>query len=203
MRTAIFLLSAGITLFLLKSCSPEPDDKALFTTNCSSCHRLVEPALLPKSVWENRVLPEMAARMGIRTLGYDPAIQLPPGEYDLARAHGFYPDVATIGLEDWEAVRRYVLAHAPDTLPLPPPVSLHPLEGFTPRSLSLDDRDGSLVSYIGKGTDGLIVGDGYGQLASLTPDNRLDTLISLRLPLVHFTAGDRDSLLLEIGNIYP
>ncbi|WP_198664900.1 FG-GAP repeat domain-containing protein [Lewinella sp. IMCC34191] len=203
MRIVLFLFVAGISLFLLKSCSPEPDEQKLFTSMCGSCHQVVDPSLLPRAIWEKRVLPEMAARMGIRAVDYNPANYLPPGEYELARAHGFYPEMPTVDREDWQTVRQYILDRAPDSLTLPPVGELAPLEGFVARPLSLDDRDGSLVTYIGKGEGGLNVGDGYGQLTRLAVNDRVDTLPGLRFPLVHFTASGTDSLLLEIGNIYP
>ncbi|PPK85796.1 VCBS repeat protein [Neolewinella xylanilytica] len=203
MRSIFFLLLAGLALIALKACSPKMGDEALVKETCSSCHRFVAPALLPRSIWEKRVLPEMGARLGMLTFGYDPARQLPPGEYELALAHGFYPQAPTLDPEAWERVRQYILTRAPDTLPLPRPLHLDSLSGFVARPLTLDDQDGSLITYIGQDASGLIVGDGYGQLTRVSPAGAVDTLVNLQLPLVHFTSTGEDSLLLEIGNIYP
>ncbi len=203
MRSILCLVLASLLLFTLKACSKEEKTEEVVAKTCSSCHLPVTPASLPKSVWEKRVLPEMAARMGLRTLGYDPANQLPPGEYDLARAHGFYPDVPTMGLEAWQEVRRFILEQAPDTLERAPLLRMDTLDQFIPRPFNIDGRDGALVTYIGKGGPGLIVADGYGQLTAVGMDGQMDILAKLRLPLVHFSVDDQDSLLLEIGNIYP
>ena len=202
MRPTLFLLLTTLLLLCAEGCREDLGPEALTRRTCSSCHTYVPPEALPKSVWSERILPEMAARMGIATFRYDPSQQLPPGEYDLARAHGFYPEAPTLRAGDWETVKKFILSNAPDTLAAPPALELDSLRQFTARTLSLDDRAGSLVSFIGKGTEGMVVGDGYGQLWNVSPEGEAKSILSLTLPLVHFTGG-ADSLLLEIGNIYP
>ncbi|THH40075.1 FG-GAP repeat domain-containing protein [Neolewinella litorea] len=197
-----FLLGLGV--LALGRCTPEPNARELVARHCGSCHLAPTPESLPRAVWEKRVLPEMGARMGMRTLGYDPAGQLSPEEYDLAVAHGFYPDVPVVSYDDWTAIRNYILERAPDILPAPPLLRLDSLPGFAPHPLDVDGKGGSLVSFLGYGPGGLAIGDGYGRLHRLDRAGQLDDLLSLRLPLVHYhpdsVSGD---LLLEIGNIYP
>ena len=202
MRPALFLFLACTLLFCAEACQEELGPEALTRRTCSSCHTYVAPQALPKAVWSDRILPEMAARMGIATFRYDPSYQLPRGEYELARAHGFYPAAPTLTAAEWKTVREYILSQAPDTLAAPDRVALDSLTQFTPRKLAVDDRPGSLVSFIGRGEDGLVVGDGYGQLYQVSPHGEATSLLSLEYPLVHFTGGE-DSLVLEIGNIYP
>lgn len=58
----------GLTvLFLigLVACTPSKKERAeaLYDKQCSSCHIARSPQDLPKHLWKESVLPEMAARM--------------------------------------------------------------------------------------------------------------------------------------------
>ena len=170
---------------------------------CGTCHVAPDPGSLPRAVWERTVLPEMGARMGMASMGYDPAGRLPPGEYALARAHGFYPPAPTLPLAEWEALRRYILDRAPDSLAAPPPLPLAPLESFAARPFAVEDRGGALISYLGRGPDGLVAGDGYGRVVTDVLSGDTLPRRSVRLPVVHYLPSPGGDLLLEIGNIYP
>ena len=204
MRT--FFLSGLLLLLgvvLLSRCAAEPDPEALFTQHCGSCHQPPAPASLPKGVWQQSVLPEMGARMGIPAFGYDPARNTSAEEFALIRDHGFYPDTPTLPYDDWTLIQQYILDLAPDSLPAPPRFALEPLRGFTPHAVDTDGKGGSLVTYIGQGTEGLFVGDGYGKVTSVTPDGVRTPVAEGRAPITHFTEGTAGRLVLEIGNIYP
>ena len=199
MRTAVFLGLASL-LLLFSRCQREPaTPEALHATHCGSCHVAPSPATLPKSVWQTSVLPEMAARLGIATMGYDPEIILGAKEYALARAHGSYPETAALDYGDWERLRDYIIAAAADSLTASPLHSLTDLKQFTPISGTTEDRSGSLVTFIGTDAAGrLISGDGYGTLQCADT-----TLARARAPIVHYQAQSTGDLYLEIGNIYP
>ena len=208
------LLTGGLigVLLLLSFCSSEstqPKQAEQYATVCGSCHLPPDPAALPKEVWQHSVLPEMGARMGLNSYGYDPFTVLGETEYTLARAHGQYPDEPTISYEVWQEVVEYILSLAPDSLALAPLPALAPLEAFTPRTATTEDKGGSLVSFIGFRPGGLTVGDGYGSLQSIntTDSDNAPTRAPLtqagRLPVTHYRARPAGDLLLEIGNIYP
>ena len=75
MRNSLTIFILGL---LLSSCSnSEQQPEVLFATRCGSCHLAPDPAALPKAIWRDKVLPEMAARMGIVENGYDPLKKLP------------------------------------------------------------------------------------------------------------------------------
>ncbi|NJB84703.1 hypothetical protein GGR26_000448 [Lewinella marina] len=196
-----FLLGLGV--LLLGRCTPKPQARELVERHCGSCHLPPDPAALPRAIWEQRVLPEMGARMGMRSMTYDPAGQLAPEEYDLAVAHGFYPDLPTLSYDDWTAIQAYILERAPAALPPPPALPLDSLPGFAPRFIDVDGKGGSLVTFLAPGPDGLAIGDGYGQLHLLDPTGKLHKHHGLTLPLVHYQPTPTGDLLLEIGNIYP
>ena len=211
LRHRMSLLTGFFAVLLLSYCATdlaEPTDEERFVTICGSCHLPPDPAELPKAVWTESVLPEMAARMGLATYGYDPAMKLGEAEFALARAHGQYPEMPTVTYDEWEAVRAYILALAPDTLPLSSAPRLAPLARFSPQSLRVEQKGGALVSYLGEKNGRLVVGDGYGSLVTFpysgaTRAPKPDTLSQGRLPLTHYQSRPAGDLLLEIGNIYP
>ncbi|WP_116125018.1 FG-GAP repeat domain-containing protein [Lewinella sp. IMCC34183] len=207
MRYTLFLLLlVAIALAPAGGCAPATEDVPppdLLAQACGGCHLPPAPTDLPRAIWERRVLPEMGARLGFPSLGYDPAAALPPGEHALAVAHGFYPEVPTLSYDAWHDVRAYILDRAPDTLAAPPRLRLDSLRGFTVKPFSVEDRGGSLVSFLGAGPAGLLSGSGYGELAAVDPDGPARPVHNVRLPVVHYQADSAGDLLLEIGNIYP
>ena len=191
------------TLLLLAYCQTVPPGERLLDEHCATCHIGPAPASLPKSVWSRSVLPEMGARMGITTLGYDPLTELGPTEYAAARAAGHYPDQPTIDYDDWKVLCDYIVAQAPDTLPAPPPLAPGPLTGFTPTPLAIENKPGALITYLGPASaPGLVSGDGYGKLTVADRDTTV-TRLTAKAPIVHYRAAPRGDLYLEIGNIYP
>ena len=201
------MIYGGFVLLLLVvsfQCRTTESGADLYAISCGGCHLLPSPADLPKSVWAESVLPEMGARLGIQTPGYDPFAGMPFTESATIQAKGFYPANPQISQENWHRLVEYVLARAPKTLPAPPRVDLHPLAGVVVDTLDLDGRPGALVTYLGA-TDGqLRAGTGYGSLYTVdaalenaTVDQRFRTsLVDVR------TAAGR-TFVLEMGKIHP
>ncbi len=112
----IGLLIVGFfTWFLIKS-SAERGEK-LAKTHCSSCHQFPEPSILPKSVWEKKLLPEMKKRMGLgdmdemlKTLSYQ--------DLTYFSDKGIYPMNPSVSEKDWQKIVDYYLENAPEE-PLP------------------------------------------------------------------------------------
>ena len=80
-------------------------EQALFTSYCASCHIAPDIASLPKDIWKNEVLPEMGARMGIKTAGKHPYYKLPFHEQTAVIKTGTYPSKPIIPLEDWKLLQ--------------------------------------------------------------------------------------------------
>lgn len=203
MRKTVVLSILSLLLLTHSRCGQPEKASALHANHCGSCHEAPAPAALPKSVWKETVLPEMAARLGIATFGYDPELILGPDEYALARAHGHYPATPALTHDDWHRLYDYIIDLAPDTLEAPPQIELQALTGFTPRTYNVDRQSGSLITYAGQTNDGsLITGDGYAKLTPLGP-NAPRPIVTARAPIVHHQPHPAGDLLLEIGNIYP
>lgn len=93
--------------------------KLLAQKYCQGCHLLPDPSLLDKKTWVNSVLPNMALRLGIRTVGTDPYADLPEVEIKAIRPLGIYPETAVLSESDWQLLVSYFEKEAPDVLPPP------------------------------------------------------------------------------------
>lgn len=108
----LYLFVAGTVTFLFYSClNNDQKDSRIAHNACASCHLFPEPELLDKKTWEAGVFPQMAFRMGI-----DYAALSEISEADQPEVTKTLPPNAMVSKEDWEAIKRYYLSKAPDTL---------------------------------------------------------------------------------------
>ncbi|MEM8890728.1 MAG: hypothetical protein AAGD28_22315, partial [Bacteroidota bacterium] len=141
-----FCLYALIMCFFLgTSCTPEAEkEQALFEQECSTCHQLPDIQALPKSLWEKEVLPEMAARMGIKEEGYNPLKDYTFKEMGAVIKSGIYSKRRSLSDRDWKRIKNYVLKQAPEELEQKLLYQERkPLKGFKARSISLDSIRGA------------------------------------------------------------
>lgn len=165
------ILLIFLILFVAVACSPDRKDKAelAYQNYCSSCHIAPKPEELPKHLWEQSVLPEMGARLGIDEPGYNPLENLSLDEQYSILQTGVYPSTRLIDPDDWELLKRYILTHAPDSLPATQgEVPVEALTQFLPRTIKLDSLPGTLISYLGlsENNSKLITGEVSGKLAA-------------------------------------
>ncbi|MDF1698084.1 MAG: VCBS repeat-containing protein [Saprospiraceae bacterium] len=112
------IICAISLIFSLLSCTPldqEAVAKSKYETYCGSCHKLPKIENITKSIWENDVLPEMAARMGYFYNDYDPYTNSMEENY-FTRISNVYPQKQLIRTEDWNKIHDYILSHAPDSI---------------------------------------------------------------------------------------
>jgi len=136
---------------LLISCSSEkrPREIVLFETHCASCHIAPEIHDLPKDIWENNVLPDMAARMGLITSENHPYYKLTFPEQIAIIKTGVYPSKPIIEERDWELLKNYILDMAPDSLRKNiDTVNSSSLSQFTAQPIKLDSVKGSLYTFL-------------------------------------------------------
>jgi hypothetical protein len=93
--------------------SVEEKEKRLAEQHCGSCHVFPEPQLLPKEIWANSVLPNMAFRMGLTDL-MNAKKYIP--EEDLVTVASTLPGAPMVSEEDWRAIVNYFNRNAPDEL---------------------------------------------------------------------------------------
>lgn len=157
--------------FLLLACGESSFERGqvLFTQKCSTCHLLPEINDLPKFLWEEAVLPEMAARMGIKEGDYNPVKDFPYEELlavNKARVYGQKP-LLTEG--EWKLLKAYILDQAPDSIPaIDNQWISEKWKEFTPVPVALNTVKGSQITFLHFDTvqEKLLLGDMRGHLMS-------------------------------------
>ncbi|MEQ9583286.1 MAG: hypothetical protein RIM68_14220, partial [Arenibacter sp.] len=85
--------------------------------HCSSCHLFVKPELLPKSSWQNDVLPAMGNRLGIYKGNVRPDSLFDNGRSgEVVKKANIFPERPLIAQADWNKIVDYYLDNAPDTI---------------------------------------------------------------------------------------
>jgi len=205
-KAALIIFLTG----LLFSCQPSREKKqvALYETYCAACHKAPERKDLPKAIWAEKVLPEMGARLGIRENGYSPyeGISLTE-EYQIIQS-GIFPSKPIIKEEDWQLLKEYILAGAPDSLPgIERKTAFTPSDQFTPHPLVLDTLKGSMYTFLELQPPGphLMVGDLYGRLS--TYDFSSGTIKDIgrfgKGGITDYTATDSCAYVTSIGYLNP
>jgi hypothetical protein len=121
---------------------PQPSGKSgkeLAELHCASCHAYPEPSLLDKKSWMEKLLPNMGARLGIKTKDYDPYKGMEQMDVMMIQAGEAYPEKPRIAQEDWDKIVQYYQATAPEKLDLPKPNQIDELKGFTLKKLPKND----------------------------------------------------------------
>lgn len=93
-----------------------PDNQsgaALAKIYCASCHLFPSPNLLDQATWKNKVLPNMAWRLGIRTGYPSPYKEMDSSEAILVRGLNIYPNSPTISIVQWQKIFNYYVSNAP------------------------------------------------------------------------------------------
>src|SRR5665213_383786 len=107
-----------VAIILSSSFNPskkrKQDPKVIFEAYCGSCHLPPDPQDLPKDIWQNHVLPAMAARLGISYPNYNPEEGLKPEEIDTLKKHNYFPRQPLISQNDWDIIVNYILKKAPE-----------------------------------------------------------------------------------------
>ncbi len=197
------------SIFLWISCS-SPDQKKeviLFKTYCASCHILPNIDDLPKDIWATKILPDMAARMGIRDGKYNPLRGLGYDEMEAIILKEIYPKRPVIDIESWKLLKNYIINLAPDTLlSIGYSNTSSELKQFKAIPISLDSSQGSFITFLqyNNNEKKLWVGDITGNLLEYDFLNqRTKKLQNFGTALVDFTKKDTISYATAIGILDP
>lgn len=198
-----------LSLLFLFSCSNFTEQanspKENFTTYCASCHLAPDPANIPKRIWKNKVLPEMAARLGYRYNGYNPMAKFSMEENLFIRASNIYPTESKIDSTTWNQIHAYILENAPeeikvDTLRKNRNVKL---TQFVAKPISLDEEDLSVITNIQFDSieNNFIVGNAFGKTTHYPSSD--DTVQSFKSPLIAYQRLGEVEYFTEIGFMNP
>ncbi len=196
-------------ILLCLACSGRKEKRAveLYASHCASCHKAPEINNLPRDIWESSVLPDMAARMGIRDSTYNPFAGLSYREYEAVVNSGIYPLKPTISREDWELLQHYILKNAPEEMPVSDSSNdLEYLTQFEASPISLDSIPGSFFTFLqfDEQTANLILGDMSGELLNYNFKNESLTIVDqYETALVDFSVSQGSTYATSMGNMNP
>jgi hypothetical protein len=162
---------------------------------------------LPKSMWSERVLPDMAARMGIKEGDYDPLKGMGYEEMEIVMRSGVYPRRPLLKPEEWQILKDYILSNAPDSLAGPQEsITYSNQNQFISESIALDEIPGSYFTYLGFEANGQIIraGDISGNLLEYDNETgKTKTLHTVKSAVVDFYQNDSVSYITDIGILDP
>ncbi len=221
------IFSLALLIGLLFSCSgnkkelQETEFKEIPATNlsgnqlakihCSSCHLLVKPELLPKSVWHNDVLPAMGHRLGIYKGHVRPDSLFDKGRSgEVVKKANIFPERPLIAEADWNKIVDYYLDLAPDSL-IPPKKTKKikmGLEHFKYREPAFSHIPAltTMVKILPENR-GVVFADSkrnINSLTFLTKDLEKDFVLGLKTAPVHYYESYDTIYLTTAGkNIFP
>ena len=209
-KHGIFLLMFPILLGTLSCGRQEAKERKaaeLYQTHCARCHVAPEPGQLTKELWSERVLPEMAARMGIREEGYDPMQGLAYEEMEILHKAGIFPFTPVIEPKDWELLKEYVLSRAPDTLTRQSAgMTYADQDRFSALPVALDEIPGSYFTFLDFDEDSgkLWAGDISGSLLEYDfRSNSSESLYKVEHAITDFTSKDTVAYITDVGILDP
>ena len=154
------VLVFGAFILSIGACTTSKEERAkkLYNVQCASCHLLPSPKDLPKEIWRTGVLPEMAARMGIRDSNYNPFAGRSFGEREQMIRSGVYNTKPSLSKKEWTLLKDYIIQMAPDSLTQIPTRTLRKdLSLFNERPINLDSVPGSSISFLDVAKDGTVM----------------------------------------------
>lgn len=199
---------AGLTLILFQFVIQKKEEgQVAFESYCASCHVLPNPSDLTKTVWDKYLLPEMGARLGIKTPGYDPFKRLDMEESFYLKNTNTYPETPQIKAADWAQLKKYILKHAPDSLDLSRSKIPNPLKlkQFKASLRSVDQRPGAFVTCLNyqPSQKNLVIGNAYGELYSWKNFKENELTHTFGSPIVNFIQEGNKEYVTEVGFLHP
>ncbi len=179
-----------------------------FQSNCTSCHLAPGPEKLPKHIWDEQVLPEMGARLGIKVRDYNPMKELDMLEYSIVQRYGTYPEKPVISQQEWDSLTSYILKLAPE--------EIRPDENranrsdsirqFVPSPYQIDpEKNRPLLTYLNiNDSNGKVEGAfGTGSFWNWHEGGKMEINSLFNFPVIHTqTIGDVEYIL-EMGMLHP
>lgn len=199
----VIILSSSFNLAAPKKVDP----KAIFEAYCGSCHLTPDPQDLPKDIWQNHVLPAMAARLGISYPNYNPEEGLKPAEIDTLKKHNYFPDQPLISQNDWDIIVNYILKKAPENDPLDNIRILRnrKLKQFIRKDFPIDGNPGSMITGLkfNPVSKRLWIADINKTISIWQYGKGVIKRIKTESPVVDFDFHGDTTYFTEIGNLYP
>lgn len=203
------IISIVILISHFFSCSPSKNERAetLFQQQCANCHMAPKPQDLPKHIWVNNILPEMAARMGIKESSYSPYKGKPFQEQEMMMRSGIYNVKPSITKEDWALLKDYIIGLAPDSLSAIPKRTLTKgLPNFSSRPVNLDSLPQSSFTFLSIDTlnSTIMTGDISGIFLKYSfQKNKIIEGENFGNPLMSYNKKDAVEYYTTVGQLNP
>lgn len=205
----LFISFFSMIIFSCSSPSTELSGEDAYKTHCGGCHLAPNPVNIPKPIWINEVLPNMAARLGYE---FEP----PNQRFDFFVTDDIYSDkiknkpVPQIDSATWNKLYEYILSCACDSISVDTSRSgrLSLLNRFSSESIALEGNEGysfvSIVKFDARKQQ-FIVGDAYSGDVIKWPEGSsiLDGNTSFYSPVVSYHNANEISYVCEIGEFLP
>lgn len=200
-----------IVLFVFtNACKTESKSEraaALYQGHCARCHIAPNIEHLPKDLWLNSILPEMAARMGIKDGNFQRYAKMDFEEMQIIHKSGIYPFRPSLSEADWTLLKEYILEIAPDSLEaIVHNETLTEQTLFEPTMFPIDETPGSYFTFLryNKERNAFRAGDISGNLLEYSFKNGKTTLLhSSKNAIVDYHEKDTIAYLTDIGILNP
>ncbi len=165
-------------------------EQELYRTYCASCHIAPKISELPKDIWEDYVLPDMANRMHIKGLYYE-------NKTDTIGK-------PAIDLMDWVRLKNFIVEKAPDSLEQ---ISLPPAffqNQFSEDLIALDSTQGSLFTFLDVEDSNIYYGDIFGTVTHWKYDtDQKSSVYKGNSAITSYLTGDYGVYATEVGVLDP
>ena len=179
----------------------------IYNMHCARCHIAPDIQDLPKKYWSNYILPEMAARMGIKDGDFKPYDGMQFEEMEIIHKSNIYPYMPILNDQDWATLKEYILERAPDSLPPTEYIGeLKKQTSFKTRTFSLDEKPGSFYTFLKYVENGnkMWAGDISGQLIEHEfKTGKTSIKHKVENAIVDYIEKDTVSYITDIGILNP
>ncbi|MEY4057180.1 MAG: hypothetical protein RLZ50_392 [Bacteroidota bacterium] len=174
---------------------------------CASCHLFPSPSLLDQTTWKNKVLPNMAWRLGIRAGYASPYHDMDSSEVRLVKVANIYPNNPIISITQWKKIFNYYIINAPKD---PKSIKFLPLiqkraSQFIAQPIFIEDKELPKTTMVKFDSihSLLYIGDARGELYALNSRLKLDhKWVYPSAPVdMHFQSSNSEVLC--IGSVAP
>ncbi len=204
------ILGIGLIVLTFSMCGELPNKELSvelkYQAYCGSCHLAPDPKNITKSIWKEKVLPEMGARLGYKYDKYNPLAKNSMEENLFIRMSNTYPNKSIIDTVSWHQIYEYLISLAPDSIATDVNrISRNSeLVQFQSKGISLDKIASARVTNIQfkKETSQFIIGDAYGAGYGW-PQSVKDSVLSFSSPLVSYHKKGDEMFFTEIGFMNP
>ncbi|MDH3698024.1 MAG: VCBS repeat-containing protein [Flavobacteriaceae bacterium] len=202
----MYKIVAGGLFFLFWACdsneSPALQDS--YSVHCGSCHLPPNINDLPKQLWSDQVLPEMASRLGLSTPDYDPMSGHSFEEQMAILESGIFPPRPVMDEKLFRSIVDYIITMAPESLERLPETPLISLEHYRQHPIDFPDSPLPSFTYLKIRNGKIEVGDLNGGFWSYDhQDGTWSNLYQFESPVVGSVQNDSLRWVLTVGLLNP